>query len=119
MSRTAHHRRSLAAALPQSGGPLPLTFTVTLYDLRFSARLRTEADRAGRRVRPAAVRRRSVTRRLPRLLRDPSVARWAAQEERRARARLRTAVRAVVRTAGAGDPDVQSARHRRGALRLA
>ncbi|MFJ7203203.1 hypothetical protein ACIQWR_06685 [Streptomyces sp. NPDC098789] len=118
MARTAHHRRSLGAALCQDG-PAPLTFTVTLYDLRFSARLRAEAERAGRRVRPAHGRHRSATRRLPRLLRDPSVARWAAQDERRARARLRTALRAAVRTAGAGDPDVQPARHRRGALRLA
>ncbi|MDJ0383890.1 hypothetical protein [Streptomyces sp. G-G2] len=114
MSRTAHHRaRSL--------GTWPLTATATVDDLRFSARLCAEARRAGHRVRPEAVRRRAVVRRLPRLLRDPSVGRWAAQEERRARARLRTAVRAAVRDAGPGapDPDVLPARHRRGALQLA
>ncbi|WP_330330248.1 hypothetical protein OHS33_11235 [Streptomyces sp. NBC_00536] len=118
MSRTAHHTRRRSTARRNSP---PLTLTI--HDLRFSARLRAEADRAGRRVRPQAVRRRAVVRRLPRVLGDPSVARWAAQEERRARARLRTAVRAAVRTAGTGDggldPDVRPARHRRAALWLA
>ncbi|MET9698405.1 hypothetical protein ABZY31_15970 [Streptomyces sp. NPDC006529] len=115
MSRTAHHAVSPAARLRQ-GCPL----TLTVHDLRFSARARAEAERAGRRVRPRPVRRRAVIRRLPRLMGDPSVARWAAQEERRARARLRTAVRAAVRTpAGADHPDVLPARHRRAALWLA
>ncbi|MER5730052.1 hypothetical protein ABT084_17210 [Streptomyces sp. NPDC002138] len=142
MSRTAHHIRSGAAA-PWKGGPL----TITLHDLRFSARLRAEAERAGRRVRPRPVRRRVVVRHLPRLLRDSSVARAAAQEERRARARLRTAARTAVRTARTPgphadptadpdiapgtdphpgpdtgpdtEPDILPARHRRAALWLA
>ncbi|WP_248502513.1 hypothetical protein [Streptomyces sp. D2-8] len=61
--------------------------------------------------------------------RDPSVAQWAATEERRARQRLRTRTGTLLRlvntTAGAlaldaaDTVDIPPARHRRGALWLA
>ncbi|MBT2455819.1 hypothetical protein J7I97_17645 [Streptomyces sp. ISL-87] len=103
---------------------------MVVRDLRFSARRLAEAERAGRRVRPEATRRRVRISRLPRLLRDSSVAVMAAQEERRARQRLRAEARSLVRLIGsrrgapldlarAEDADIPPARHRRGALWLA
>ncbi|MFI5665360.1 hypothetical protein [Streptomyces sp. NPDC051704] len=124
MSRTAHHirtRRGPApdAALVDERFHAPLVHTVLVRELRFSARCLTEASRAGRRARPQALRRRVTVRRLPRCLRDSSVAVMAAQEERRARQRLRADVRSVLLLGRAEDADVLPARHRHGALWLA
>ncbi|MGW7101550.1 hypothetical protein [Streptomyces sp. NPDC054838] len=127
MSRTAHHIRSRRRA----GHPAKaLCVLVLVHGLRYSARCRTEAARGGHRPRPRAVRRRGVARRLPRVLRDRSVHHWAAQEERRARQRLRADTRTLLRLTDRGpgrrldlsraeEADTAPARHRRAALRLA
>ncbi|MFE3992358.1 hypothetical protein ACFXPW_11855 [Streptomyces goshikiensis] len=124
MSRTAHHIRSRRgpapdAALRAEHVHTVLVHTVLVRDLRFSARCLAEASRAGRRARPQALRRHVTVRRLPRYLRDSSVAVMAAQEERRARQRLRADVRSVLLLGRAEDADVLPARHRHGALWLA
>ncbi|MEU7552162.1 hypothetical protein AB0B01_07350 [Streptomyces sp. NPDC044571] len=126
MSRTAHHIRSRRAA----DAPADVPLTVLVRDLRFSARCRAEAGRAGRRPRPRALRRLAEIRSRPRRASDPSVARWAAEEQRRARQRLRARARAALRLVDAGrgmpldlvaaaDVDIPPARHRRAALWLA
>lgn len=95
-------------------------------DLRYSARVLAEAAREGRRPRPTRVRRTVEIHRLPRADHDGTVGRSAAQEERRARRRLRDrllALRGLIgasRTGpldrGAADAvDVPPARHRHGA----
>ncbi|MGW0895847.1 hypothetical protein ACWD0G_02445, partial [Streptomyces goshikiensis] len=102
MSRTAHHIRSRRGPAPDAALRAELVrdelvhsvlvHTVLVRDLRFSARCLAEASRAGRRARPQALRRHVTVRRLPRYLRDSSVAVMAAQAERRARQRLRADV---------------------------
>ncbi|WP_328776577.1 hypothetical protein OHU17_24455 [Streptomyces goshikiensis] len=129
MSRTAHHIRSRRAPAPDAAlrdehvnaehVHTVLVHTVLVRDLRFSARCLAEAARAGRRARPQALRRHVTVRRLPRYLRDSSVAVMAAQEERRARQRLRADVRSVLLLGHAEDADVLPARHRHGVLWLA
>ncbi|MFI8264340.1 MULTISPECIES: hypothetical protein [unclassified Streptomyces] len=129
MSRTAHHIRSRRGPAPDAalGDELVhaalvhtvLVHTVLVRDLRFSVRCLAEASRAGRRSRPQTLRRRVTVRRLPRCLRDSSVAVMAAQAERRARQRLRADLRSVLLLGRAEDADVLPARHRHGALWLA
>ncbi|MFI6005592.1 hypothetical protein ACIA98_35235 [Streptomyces sp. NPDC051366] len=119
MSRTAHHIRSRRRPAPGAVLHDVLVRDVLVRDLRFSARCLAEASRAGRRARPHALRRRVTIRRLPRLLRDSSVAVMAAQAERRARQRLRADVRSLLLLGRAEDADVLPARHRHGALWLA
>ncbi|MGW5424852.1 hypothetical protein [Streptomyces sp. NPDC003943] len=101
---------------------------VVIRDLRYDARGLTVAAREGRRPVPRAVRRVVEVYSFPRHQQDPSVARWAAAEERRARQRLRARLGAVVRLVNsvgglaveaADVVDVPPARHRRGALWLA
>ncbi|MFJ3924165.1 hypothetical protein [Streptomyces sp. NPDC090022] len=133
MSRTAHHIRSrrapargwfdLPAAEHRPGLPL---HELTLRDLRHSARCRATAASAGHRPRPARVTRRVAIRSLARFTCDPSVARWAAEGEGRARRRVRDDLRRVLRTAHPrpGVPaaaavayaDIAPYRHRRTAL---
>ncbi|MER5570426.1 hypothetical protein ABT083_30185 [Streptomyces goshikiensis] len=129
MSRTAHHIRSRRVPAPDAAlrdehvnaehVHTELVHTVLVRDLRFSARCLAEAARAGRHARPQALRRHVTVRRLPRYLRDSSVAVMAAQEERRARQRLRADVRSVLLLGRAEDADVLPARHRHGVLWLA
>lgn len=121
MARTAHHR----ARAPHR---YDTVLTTELYDLRYSAAVLTDAARDGRRPRPRVVRRRVAVRTWARDIRDTSVARWTAEQERRARQELRRRVRLVRalvnRPAGPLDPDAAEAvevpptRHRHHALRL-
>ncbi|MEU7255638.1 hypothetical protein AB0B21_07495 [Streptomyces rimosus] len=102
---------------------------MVLHDLRYSARTLTEAARESRRPRPRRVRRTVVIHSFPRYQRDRSVARWSAQEERRARQRLRrqvgnllglvNSVSGELALDAVDTVDVPPARHRRGALWLA
>ncbi|WP_053696429.1 hypothetical protein [Streptomyces sp. NRRL F-5755] len=102
---------------------------MVLHDLRYSARTLAEAARESRRPRPRTVRRTVAIHSFPRYQRDRSVARWSAQEERRARQRLRRQVGTVVGllNSAAGElaldvadtVDVPPVRHRRGSLWLA
>ncbi|WP_254711555.1 hypothetical protein [Streptomyces sp. TRM64462] len=122
MARTAHHR-------PRARHTYDTHLTTVLHDLRFSAAALADAARDGRRARPQGVRRRVTVRHRARAMRDPSVARWAAEQERSARQRLRGQLRPlralVDQPAGPLDldaadaVDVLPARHRRLALWLA
>lgn len=128
MARTAHHVR-------RSGAPDgdPAWRRVVLYDLRYSSRALADAAREGRRPRPCRVRREVAVYTFLRSGDDRGIAVAASIAERRARARLRNrmaAVLAAVRTpsgsvlgtaldapASAGDADdVPPVRHRHGAL---
>ncbi|WP_234363769.1 MULTISPECIES: hypothetical protein [unclassified Streptomyces] len=122
MARTAHHpslarRRSPADWLP--GDP---HHAVVLYDLRYDAGDLAEAAREARRPRPRPVRRAVAVHSLPRHRWDKTVAHRAAEQERRARQRLRERVGTVLRLvntpdgaldlAAAESVDVPPARHR-------
>lgn len=102
---------------------------MVLYDLRYSAHTFTDATRNSRRPQPRMIRRTVDVYSFPRHQKDPSVARWSAVEERRARARLRAQVgtllglvhsRAGELALDAADAvDIPPARHRRSSLWLA
>lgn len=101
MSRTAHHTPPTHAEHP--GAPWHV---VLLRDPR------------------RGTRREVAFRSFPRHRHDASVARWAATEERRARARLRTSLIAAVRLANTAPAatdtiDIPPFRHRRSGLWLA
>ncbi|MFE3932812.1 hypothetical protein ACFXPJ_03140 [Streptomyces goshikiensis] len=124
MSRTAHHIRSRRAPAPDAAlrdehVNAELVHTVLVRDLRFSARCLAEAARAGRRPRPRPPRPPTRARRRPRTPRPTGGPVMAAQEERRARQRLRADVRSVLLLGHAEDTDVLPARHRHGVLWLA
>ncbi|GHB39105.1 hypothetical protein GCM10010347_05720 [Streptomyces cirratus] len=125
MSRTAHHIRSRRRTDHTAA-----VLAVLVHDLRYSARCRAEAARGRHRPRPQATRRHTAIRHFPRVRRDRSVSRWAAQEERRARQRLRADARTLLRLTHPGrdgqldlrpaeETDIRPARHRRAALWLA
>ncbi|MCK8677837.1 hypothetical protein [Streptomyces lichenis] len=129
MARTAHHLplslNRLTPDRPPGGSPLR---SVVVHDLRYSARELADAVRESRRPRPRAIRRQVDFRSFPRHTHDPSVARWSAQEERRARQRLRSRLGASLRLVNsptglarhaAETVDIPPTRHRRGSLWLA
>lgn len=121
MSRTARHVRP---SEPREDDPA--WRRVVVYDLRHSSRVLADAAREGRRARPERVRRSVAVYSFLRSQGDRSIGTAALIEERRARARLRTAtvalLRAVnvpagpVRAAGADTVDVPLVRHRHSAL---
>ncbi|MFC8264950.1 hypothetical protein ACFUIZ_04365 [Streptomyces cinereoruber] len=122
MARTAHHpslaRRRLSPD-HLTGEPF---HAVVLYDLRYGAGDLAEAVRASRRPHPRPIRRAVAVYSLPRHHWDKTVAHWAAEQERRARQRLRERVGRVLRLvntpdgvldlAAAESVDVPPARHR-------
>ncbi|MGA5220886.1 hypothetical protein ACPCAE_33120 [Streptomyces cinereoruber] len=93
-----------------------------LHDLRYGAGDLAEAVRASRRPHPRPVRRAVAVYSLPRHHWDKTVAHWAAEQERRARQRLRERVGRVLRLVNTPDGtldlaaaeavDVPPARHR-------
>ncbi|MEV8585642.1 hypothetical protein AB0424_01765 [Streptomyces sp. NPDC051180] len=126
MARTAHH-------IPRSRRPLPDDrlrgdpwCSLLVRDLRYSAASAAEAARNRSRPQPQSVRRAVDLHSWPRFRQDRSVARWAAEEERKARQRLRARTRTLTRLVnGVGvaiahtassTVDVPPARHRRCAL---
>ncbi|MCX4969600.1 hypothetical protein OHA98_33560 [Streptomyces sp. NBC_00654] len=130
MARTAHHfppSQTRKTFDERFGGPW---HRVVVRDLRYSARSLAEAADECRRPRPRAVRRHVQVYSFPRHNRDASVGRWSAQEERRARQRLRSQVGRLRRLVNSG-PDggigvdmadlveIPPANHRHGSLRLA
>ncbi|MEU0398976.1 hypothetical protein ABZ318_01810 [Streptomyces sp. NPDC006197] len=129
VARTAHHpsrarRRGPADML--TGRPW---HAVLLHDLRYGARDLADAVRESRRPRPRLVRRTVEVYAFPRHQSDPTVAHWAALEERRARQRLRRQTGTLLRLVNSpGDAldldaadavDVLPARHRHGGLWIA
>ncbi|MFJ4872686.1 hypothetical protein [Streptomyces sp. NPDC088757] len=129
MARTAHHpsharRRSSPDRL--TGEPF---HAVVLHDLRYGAGDLAEAVREFRRPRPRLVRRTVAVHSFPRHQWDRTVAHRAAEEERRARQRLRERVGTVLRLANAPggvldldaaeSVDVPPARHRHSGVWLA
>ncbi|OLZ44178.1 hypothetical protein AVW11_35030 [Streptomyces amritsarensis] len=102
---------------------------MVLYDLRYSAHTFSEAIRESRRPQPHVVRRMVDVYSFPRYRQDRSVARWSAEEESRARQRLRAQVGTLLRLvrANAGGlaldaahtVEIPPARHRRSSLWLA
>ncbi|WP_329275586.1 hypothetical protein [Streptomyces sp. NBC_00691] len=126
MARTAHHiprSRRRPAAEKTPGAPWR---SLVLYDLRHASARRagTGADREH--PHPRTIRRLVVFRRWPRFNQDSGVARWSAQEERRARRRLRAQVGRVLSAVNAPDGtvtpdaadtvDIPPARHRHSSL---
>ncbi|MFI8435903.1 hypothetical protein ACIGJO_19545 [Streptomyces sp. NPDC079020] len=130
MARTAHHfprSRTREALDERPGSPW---HRAVVHDLRYSTRSLTEAADECRRPRPRAVRRRVQVYSFPRHNRDAGVGRWSAQEERRARQRLRSRVgrlRRLIDAGPGGGVDAQAAdlveippaNHRHSSLRLA
>lgn len=93
MAHTAHHYPPSQTRKTYDGLPGSPWHCVVVRDLRYSRRSLTEAVKESRRPpRPSAVRREVRVYCFPRHNRDGGVARWSAQEERRARQRLRTQV---------------------------
>lgn len=92
MARTAHHLSPSQTKKTNSDQPGAPWHSVILLDLRYSARCFAEAAHDSHRPRPRAVRRRVDVYCFSRHNRDRGVSRWSAQEERRARQRLRTQV---------------------------
>ncbi|MFI6580883.1 hypothetical protein [Embleya sp. NPDC050493] len=128
MSRTAHHptpRRWEAGSDRASGAPWR---AVVRFDLRYSARVRAEAARLGRRPHPQRICRRVDVHAWGRYnTSDGALAAAATRAERRERSRLRASVamlRALVndRTGRGLDLDaadaveIPAARHRRNEL---
>ncbi|MGW8361516.1 hypothetical protein ACWGK1_13215 [Streptomyces wedmorensis] len=129
MARTAHHIPRSRRLWPDerlTGDPW---CSVVVRDLRYSADRLDEAAREGTRPRPQEVRRTVELRTWPRFRQDKSVAQWSAEDERRARQRLRARMRKLTRLVnGAGGTiartapytvDVPPYRHRRLGLWLA
>lgn len=126
VARTAHHVPAAHSRDGDDHRPWNPWRSVVLHDLRYSARCLHDAVRESRRPRPRAVRREVEFHSFARHVHDPSVARWSAVEERRARQRLRAQVGTLLRLVhsatgeldleAADSVDVPPARHRHGSL---
>ncbi|MFE5944872.1 hypothetical protein [Streptomyces sp. NPDC056480] len=129
MARTAHHIPGSRRRPNDESAPGAPWRALTLYDLRYGAARRAATGGGRERPHPRAIRRTVTFRRWPRFNRDAGVARAAAQEERRARQRLRLQAGRVLSVVNAPDGtidpdaadsvDIPPARHRHSALWLA
>ncbi|MFB6706199.1 hypothetical protein ACFCW6_15980 [Streptomyces sp. NPDC056333] len=106
MARTAHHLPPSRAKKTIDDRPGVPWHSVTLLDLRYSARCLAEAAHHSHRPRPRTVRRQVDVRCFPRHNRDRGVARWSALEERRARQRLRTQMGIIRRLVNTPDGEL-------------